>query len=71
MTAVETTAEKATEVVQQAAKPIAFVLTVAAAAIAVGYAVRKLGRALPVPDYVHSWVRTDDGDETPDQEEEE
>jgi hypothetical protein len=65
--AVETAAEKATEVVQQAAKPIAFVLTVIGAALAVGYAVRKLGRALPLPDYLQPWD-TDPAPETNEDE---
>lgn len=59
MSAAETAAEGAVEVVQAAAKPIAFIATVLASALAVGYLVRRLGRALPLPDYASRWLPTD------------
>lgn len=56
MSAAETAAEGAAEAVQAAAKPIAFIATVIGSALAVGYLVRRLGRALPIPDYAARWL---------------
>lgn len=60
----EAAAEAVTETVQAAAKPIAFIATVIASAAVVGFIVRKLGRALPTPDYVGAWQNpTEDTEE--------
>lgn len=61
----EAAAEAATDVVQKAAKPIGYIAAVIAGAIGIGWAVRKLGRALPLPTYLTDWAGDDEdqGDE--------
>jgi len=66
VSAAETAVEGAVETVQAAAKPIAFIATVLAGALAVGYLVRKLGRALPIPDYAARWVTTEPDEDQED-----
>lgn len=69
MSATETAAEGAVEAVQAAAKPVAFIATVIASAAIVGFLVRRLGRALPLPDYASRWLPVDpDPNDDDDQE---
>lgn len=68
MSTTETAAEAATEVVQAAAKPVAYIAVIIGAAIGVAAIVRKWGASLPLPSYLVDWAGTDD---EPEQEEEE
>lgn len=68
--ATDAVAEAATEVVQKAAAPIAFIAIVIASALAVAALVKRFGRSLPVPAYLAPLVDVDDEDQDEDEPEE-
>lgn len=67
MTVAEETAGAATEVVQKAAAPVAFIAIVIGGCLAVAALVRRFGSSLPLPDYLVDFVG---GDEPADEDDE-
>jgi hypothetical protein len=63
----EGAAEAVTEVVQAAAKPVAFFAILAGAALVVAVVVRRFGASLPLPDHLVEWVRNDDDEDDDDE----
>jgi hypothetical protein len=73
MTATDTAAaaaEGATEVVQAAAKPVAYIAVVIGAALGIAALVRRFGRSLPPPAYLEKFADVADVDDE-DQDDEE